>query len=61
MAPLLAEYSARCGRPAVAATEQVLTIAAWPRSWAAQVRQRRPGGPGNARHIHVQNVMPFLV
>src|ERR1700761_2237261 len=27
-APLVAEYSARCGRPAVAATEQVLTIAA---------------------------------
>src|SRR5262252_6087392 len=37
IAPLLAEYRARCGRPAVATIEQVFTIAAWPRRADARV------------------------
>ena len=62
-APLLAEYSARCGSPAMPATEQVLTIAAWPGlgGGPAQVTERGPAGADDAEHVDVQDAAPLVV
>src|SRR4029453_15953853 len=62
-APFDALYTARCGRPAVAAIEQVLTIAA-----AGGVRRGGwevgEGGAGDAYHphdVHVEHPQPLVV
>jgi hypothetical protein len=56
---LLAEYSARCGRPAAAAIELMLTIAAW-----ADARSDGSAAPGDTHKpedVDVQNPVPFVV
>ncbi len=58
-APLVAEYSARCGKPAVAAMEQVLTIAACS-DWR-KAPQRRAGDLDHADDIHVEHLVPLIV
>ena len=47
----------------MAATEQVLTMAAWPRlaRCLAQQRQGRPGGAHHAEHVHVEDPVPLVV
>ena len=47
----------------MAAIEQVLTMAAWPRGAGrrAQQRQRGPGDADHAEHVHVEHPVPLVV